>query len=150
MNTSATNSPDYTEKLLPSVNTYIAIAIVWPTIWLTLYPWTHDMGIWIGALTAGVMCALAILNAPRIVVTKDALTVGKAVIPRSELGNAEVLTGEEARRARGPELHPGAFVLFRGTTQKLVRVAVVSKLDPTPYWLISSRRPAQLAEALKN
>lgn len=128
----------------------MAIAIVWPTVWLTIFPWSHEAGIWIGAIAVAVIAALALLSSPRIVVTSESLTVGKATIPRNELGSIEILTGEDARRARGPELHPQAFVLFRGTTQKLVRVGVISKVDPTPYWLISSRRPTQLAEALKN
>lgn len=70
------------------------------------------------------------------------------MIPRAELGKALALKDAEARLARGPELDPAAFVLFRGTTQKLVKIEVVSKNDPTPYWLISSRKPERFAEAL--
>lgn len=150
MKTSVSNTPIYTETLLPSVNTYLAIAIVWPTVWLTMFPWSHEAGIWIGLAVSGVLAALAIFTAPRITVTDDSLTVGNASIPRAEIAGASDLIGEEARRARGPELHPQAFVVFRGTTQKLVKVEIASKVDPTPYWLVSSRRPAKLAKALNS
>lgn len=150
MNNSVSNAPIYTERLLPSVNTYIAIAIVWPTVWLTMYPWSHTAGFWIGVAASIALAALAITTAPRIVVEVDSLVVGKASIPRREIATAFELVGEDARRERGPDLSPRAFVVFRGTTQKLVKIELSSEVDPTPYWLISSRRPAAFAQALNS
>ena len=148
MNTSASAPAIYREFLRPSINTLIAIALIWPTLWLTVFPWDVNIGGWIGLVLELVAYAFAFAKAPSIVVTADSLCVGDVAIPRGELGSALALTGIDARLARGPELDPGAFVLFRGTNQKLVRVAVVSKSDPTPYWLFSTRKPESLAAAL--
>ena len=150
MKTPATDQVNYSERLTPSINTYIALLIVWPTIWLTIYPWNHTLGIWLGALIAGILLAAVFVTAPVIRVTKDDLFVGKAFIPRAEITGVDALEGEAARRARGPELDPRAFVVFRGTTQRLVRIRISSTVDPTPSWLVSSRRPAALVQALES
>lgn len=150
MKTPATNQVIYSERLAPSINTYIAVLIVWPTVWLTVYPWNHTSGLWLGALVAGAILAAVFFTAPMIRVTEDELHVGKVSILRAEIAGIEALEGESARRARGPELDPSAFVVFRGTTQRLVRIGISSKVDPTPYWLVSSRRPFELTRALES
>ena len=148
MNTSASAPVIYREYLRPSINTIIAIALIWPTIWLTVFPWDVNLGGWIGLVLELVAYAFAFAKAPSIVVTAEFLSVGDVAIPRSELGTAVALAGTPARLARGPDLDPKAFVLFRGTNQTLVRVPVVSASDPTPYWLFSSRSQERLAAAL--
>jgi hypothetical protein len=140
----------YREFLWPSVNSFIAIAIVWPTIWLTVYPWDHNLGSWIGLGAVVFFGGLAILRSKTIEVTTDELVIGNVRIPRSELGKAVALSGEDARLERGPKLNPAAYVVFRGTTQKLVKVTVSSRTDPTPYWLFSTRKPDALAEVLNS
>ncbi len=146
------NSPasakTYREYLYPSINTIFAIAIVWPTVWLTVYPWSHTGGVLSGALVTAALYALAFIRAPRIELDATTLKIGSVQIPRTELGAAEALLDDAARAARGPGLSPAAFVLFRGTTRSLVRVQVKSKSDPTPYWLVSSRKAEKLAAAL--
>ncbi|MFM5968586.1 MAG: DUF3093 family protein [Micrococcales bacterium] len=145
---SAADTETYREYLYPSINTFMSVAIVFPTIWLTVYPWSHTGGLLAGALASLALAALALVRAPWITVTPTTLSVGGVNIPRSELGGVEVLRDAAARAARGPELNPSAYVLFRGTTRTLVRIQISSDVDPTPYWLISSRRPEALANAL--
>jgi hypothetical protein len=151
-NLEAMNSPasakTYREYLYPSINTIFSIAIVWPTVWLTVYPWSHTGGVLSGALVTVALYALTFVRAPRIQLDESMLKIGSVQIPRAELGAAEALTDEAARTARGPGLSPAAFVLFRGTTRSLVRIQVVSKSDPTPYWLVSSRKAEKFAAAL--
>ena len=145
---SAAGTETYREFLYPSVNTFMSIAIVFPTIWLTLYPWNRELGLLLGAIASLALLCLALLRAPSISVTDTDFRVGKVSIPRAEIGAIEVLKDEASRHARGPGLDPKAYVLFRGTTRNLVRVHLVSAVDPTPYWLVSSRKPEQLAAAL--
>jgi len=49
----------------------------------------------------------------------------------------------------GPELDARAYLCLRGWIAAGVRVPVLDPRDPAPYWLVSSRRPAELAEALR-
>lgn len=97
-----------------------------------------------------VVVALALWrNTPTVVVTRTELRAGDARIPRSDLGAASGYDGEDARLQRGPVLDARAHLVMRGWADGVVRVEVVDPLDPTPYWLISTRRPAELAGALQ-
>ena len=82
-------------------------------------------------------------------VTDDELWIDDAHIPRRFLLAAEVLAGEEKRRALGPELDPVAFVVHRPWVPGTVRVYLDDPADPTPYWIFSSRRPDALLAALE-
>ncbi len=41
-----------------------------------------------------------------------------------------------------------AFLMLRPYLSRAVRVAITDPADPAPYWLISTRRPDDLAAAL--
>jgi hypothetical protein len=97
----------------------------------------------LGACAAGLVAASA-----RVVVADGELRAGPAHVPVGLLGEAEVLRGEHARHARGPGLDARAFLVLRGWVDPVVRVALVDPQDPTPYWLVSTRRPEDLVRAL--
>jgi hypothetical protein len=78
------------------------------------------------------------------------LRVGDAHVPVRHTGEIDVIDRERKRKALGPELDPAAFVTHRGWVGPLVRVRLTDPADPTPYWLISSRKPDALAAALRN
>jgi hypothetical protein len=60
----------------------------------------------------------------------------------------EALDAEAARRAAGVEADARAYLLLRPYLTRAVRVQVVDPADPTPYWLVSTRRPRTLAAVL--
>jgi hypothetical protein len=64
------------------------------------------------------------------------------------LGRVEVLDAERMRQARGPDLDARAYLCLRGWIATGVLVELRDTEDPTPYWLVSSRRPAELAAAI--
>lgn len=78
------------------------------------------------------------------------LRVGDAHVPVRHTGEIDVIDREHKRKVLGPELDPAAFVRHRGWVGPLVRVRLADPADPTPYWLISSRRPEALAAALRD
>ena len=79
----------------------------------------------------------------------ETLTAGRAHIPVSALGPVVVLDAELARAVRGPESDPAAYHLIRGWVPAGVKAAVVDPNDPTPYWFVATRRPAELAAAIE-
>lgn len=91
---------------------------------------------------------LAWLSRVRVAVSGGELRVDDAHIPVALLADAEVLDPAAKRAALGPELDPLAFVVHRPWVRSAVRVTLDDPDDPTPYWLISSRRPEQLVAAL--
>lgn len=89
------------------------------------------------------------MGATKVEVSGGELRVGEAHIPLTLLGDVEIISPADRRAAMGRELDPAAFVLHRGWIKPMVRVRVTDPEDPTPYWLISTRRPDELASALK-
>src|SRR5262245_55868270 len=83
-----------------------------------------------------------------IEVTDARLVAGRASLPASAIDSVTALAAEAARRKRGTEADPRAFVLLRGWVTGAVVVTLDDRDDPTPYWFISSRRPEVLASTL--
>jgi len=81
-------------------------------------------------------------------VDAEALHVGRAVLPRGNVGDVQVLDAEATHRAMGADADARAFLATRPYCKTAVRVEVADLTDPTPYWLVSSRDPAALAASL--
>lgn len=81
-------------------------------------------------------------------VDAEALRVGRAVLPRGNVGEVQVLDADATRRAMGVDADARAFLATRPYCKTAVRVEVADRTDPTPYWLVSSRDPAALAASL--
>ena len=90
------------------------------------------------------------MGSTKVEVADGELRAGDAHIPLELLGEVEIIAAEDRRRTMGRELDPAAFVVHRGWVKPLVRVRVNDPDDPTPYWVISTRRPDELAAAIKS
>ncbi len=77
------------------------------------------------------------------------LRAGRARIPVACTGPAVPLDAATAAHVRGPGIDPRAFHLIRGWVPTAVLVDVEDPQDPTPYWYVSTRRPADLVRALE-
>ena len=91
---------------------------------------------------------LAALSRGRIRVTDGVLHVPGARIPLDHLGGVQPLDREGTRRVRGPLAEPLAYVVTRPWLTTAVRVQVEDPEDDTPYWLVGTRRPEELAAAI--
>ena len=49
----------------------------------------------------------------------------------------------------GRDADARAYLLLRPYLKRAVRVEINDPADPTPYWLVGTRRPEDLAEALE-
>jgi len=89
------------------------------------------------------------LNRIRIAVDGTELRVDDARLPLSVIGDVTVLDAEARRDLLGQDADPLAFVIQRPWIPSGVRIGLVDPDDPTPYWYVSSRHPAELAAALQ-
>lgn len=85
----------------------------------------------------------------RIRLAAGVLHVPGARAPLDALGPVRVLDAEQARRLRGPAADLRAHVAARPWLRRAVQVAVDDPADDTPYWLVSTARPEELAAALE-
>ena len=127
---------------------FLAILLLLPAGLLVFLPIGVEVGI-IGSI-ALLAIGLGFLWAttPTVEVTDAALRAGRATLPMQFVGTAVAITGEDATVARGRELDARAWLLLRGWVKDVVRVENTDPNDPAPYWLISTRRPAELVDAL--
>jgi hypothetical protein len=84
----------------------------------------------------------------RVAVTDDELIVDDAVLPLRFIAEAVPLDASGRRELLGPSADPLAFVIVRPWVSGAVQVLLNDPDDSTPYWVISSRRPEELAAAL--
>ncbi|WP_461144428.1 DUF3093 domain-containing protein [Salinifilum aidingensis] len=99
-----------------------------------------------------VPCAAGLLlwlGRTRVALRDGELRVGDAHLPLRYVEDVEPVPPAEKRRSLGPDLDPAAFVVHRPWVRTMVRVWLDDPEDPTPYWVISTRRPEQLAEAVR-
>ncbi len=76
------------------------------------------------------------------------LKIGRAHIERKYLGEALILDNTQMRRIRTQDADPSAYLAIRFWASTGVKLMINDKRDETPYWLISSNKANQLAQAL--
>jgi hypothetical protein len=76
------------------------------------------------------------------------LRVGKAHLPLVVASKAAVVPATAKSAALGRQLDPLAFVQHRTWVKQMVIVVLDDPDDPTPYWLISTKRPEDLLAVL--
>jgi hypothetical protein len=138
----------FTERLWPGpVAGLVAVGLA-GMLTLSFLP----VRLWV-ALTAGVLAlvvgaVLGVVTAPRVEVRGGELRAGSAHVPLDLLGPARVLDRAKTRQELGPALDARAYLCLRSWIGSAVRVEVRDPLDPTPYWIVSTRRPETLAAAV--
>ena len=106
------------------------------------------------ALTGTALLLTAVLTlfvrygAARVSVRDGVLTAGRARISVDHVGSVEALDAEATRRLAGRDADARAYLLLRPYLRRAVRIGIDDPADPTPYWLVSTRRPDRLAAAL--
>jgi hypothetical protein len=76
------------------------------------------------------------------------LHVPGARIPIAVLADGVALDRESFRLQTGPMADPRAFVVSRPWLHTAVRLTVADPEDPTPYWVVGTRRPMDLLTAI--
>ena len=102
-----------------------------------------------GGVALVLAVGLAAASTTRVRVADGVLEAGRARLPLDVVGAVHPLDRAQTRRALGPEGDPTAYVVFRAWLPGSVLVELDDPADPTPYWLVSTRRPHALARALE-
>jgi hypothetical protein len=108
---------------------------------------------WVAVATTGALLAVVLVvfvgyGAARVTVRDGVLTAGRARIALRHVGEVSVLDAAAAHRLAGRDADARAYLLIRPYLRRAVRVEITDPADPTPYWLLASRRPERLAAAL--
>jgi len=84
----------------------------------------------------------------RIAVRDGELLVDDARLPVRYVADVIPLDVAGRREVLGVGADPLAFVVQRPWVPGAVQVVLDDPADPTPYWVVSSRHPVRLAEAI--
>ena len=77
------------------------------------------------------------------------LWVGDAHLPASVITRAAEVPRSAKSAALGRQLDPAAYVVHKGWVGPMVLLVLEDPDDPTPYWLVSARRPDEVLAALR-
>lgn len=75
------------------------------------------------------------------------LHAGTAILPASAVAKSLEVPASANRAALGRQLDPSAFLVTHAWVKTMALMVLDDPDDPTPYWLVSSRRPAELLDA---
>ena len=127
---------------------------------VAIIAWQAQMGRdWWWLLVAGVIAAalatwgLFALSRTKIEVFENSqgeriIRAGDAQLPASVVDRTLVIPPTAKQAALGRQLDPAAFVIHKGWIPTMAMLVLDDPLDPTPYWLVSSKKPQELLEAL--
>ncbi|MGC3993528.1 MAG: DUF3093 domain-containing protein [Propionicimonas sp.] len=130
----------------------------WVTGLLVALSFVTAVGFYIGplvAVVAGVVTAAAVVAAllyyGRVVVAVEdsGVRAGESLLEWPWVGEVSVHERSATRRRLGPDADHAAWLVVRGFVPGSVEITVDDPADPHPYWLVSSRRPAQFAAAIE-
>lgn len=141
----------YRERLtIPWWWALVAIGFVASIAVVVIFSLNPTVGIAVSILTLiGVAIFLGVYSATPVTVGDGVFTAGRNTIERQYISSAEPLSGDAARRAVGVDVDPKAFLFTRPFIRDLVRVHIDDPADPHPYWLVSTRHPQKVAEAIE-
>jgi hypothetical protein len=99
-------------------------------------------------LVTGLLILFYFKSALVIEVDETEIRVGSAHIEHNFIGEIQNLNNEDIRRIRTRDADPRAFLAIRFWVNTGVQLFVADNRDATPYWLISSKKGAELIKAL--
>lgn len=143
-------TPAYREHLRVPLRWWVQATMFLATLWIAFIVSTPA---WIAWTATAVLVAVTYglfwqVGSARVEVADGELRAGRAHIPLTLVGTPEPLDAMGTRRVAGVEADARAYLLLRPYLKQSVRVPILDPADPTPYWLVGSRRPKALAAAI--
>jgi len=140
---------EFAERINWPIWLWLFVAMMIASLYLTIWAPFNTM-------TAVIIClltALAIFYSSQktrleIVVINNWLYVGDAKIETKYIKKVTALNKKTYLKLRGVQADPACFNATRFWVSTGVKVEIKDKSDPTPYWLISSRKGKALAACL--
>lgn len=137
------------ERLWPGPLGWAAVVGFAVVVGVAMIPVRPAVGAAVGAAVLVAGLVLAVLSSPVVRVGDGVLRAGRATIPVGLLGPGRVLDRDGVREALGPGSDARLYACLRAWVHGAVLVEVTDPADPTPAWLVSSRRPEALLGAVR-
>jgi energy-coupling factor transporter transmembrane protein EcfT len=144
------STPGYRERLSVPIRWWAQGTMLVASLWLAVIVAVPGPFAWIVALVAlGLMATLFLTYGSAPVVVQDGwFQAGRARVELRYVGEVLALDRDQTRLVAGRDADARAYLLLRPYRHRAVKVVLTDPADPTPYWLVSTRRPDALAAAL--
>ena len=142
------SAPLFRERLLPGPGGWLILVGLGAAFGLVVGPLSPSLAVAVGLFGAVGLVVLGWISSAVIEVTDGRLQAGRAQIPVRLVTAVQPLDAEAMMTARGPKLDARAYLCMRGWVPTGARATIEDPADPTPYWLLSTRHPEALAEAV--
>jgi hypothetical protein len=141
----------YVEVLRPPVSWWVMAAGIVVSVWWAFFVAAPaEVALIAAAVTAAAVGGgLSRYGAVRICTDEVGLHAGNALLPWPYVGAVEVLDARRLHEQLGVKADARAHLLIRSYCREAVRVNVDDARDPTPYWVVSTRHPQDLALHLR-
>ena len=139
----------YRERLLPGPGFFIAWLLLIPATALVMTPINKAAAIPVAVGLYIVVALIFVALSPVLQVEQGEFRAGRATIPVKFIGAVDALGSDALRDIIGPGADARNFMVVRGWIQRGLKVEITDEQDPTPHWIITSRKPLALAEALE-
>lgn len=149
MSEAPTAGTSYRERLWPAPTLFVALLLIIPAVMLAVTPMNADLALPIAIGIFAIIAGTLLLSAPTISVSGGELNAGPARIPIGVLGALEALDDRALRATIGPGADARAYLLVRGYIHRGVKIEIDDPADPTPYWVLTTRKPADLIAAIE-
>jgi hypothetical protein len=104
----------------------------------------------VSALQALLLIWASLTTPLRIEVSNEKVRIGRAVIERAFISAVRELDSKEMALTRGRDADPRCWMALRFWVGTGVKIEINDPKDPTPYWLVSTKKAAAVATALIN
>ena len=140
---------EFRERLWPSPWLLIVLLLLIPAVMLTVTPLIPELALPIAIAAYVLIAGSLLLMAPSISVRDGVLHAGRASVPVAFTGQIEALDEGSLRRVIGPGADARAYLLVRGHIHRGLRIEITDAADPTPYWVMTTRKPQSLTAAIE-
>ncbi len=141
----------YQERLWVPLRWWAQATMLVATAWLALLVAVPG---WVTTLVTALIVALTAallmwIGSARIEVSPTHVRAGSARLPVQFVASATALDAAATRRRMGPGADARAWLVTRPYLAESVEITLQDPADPTPYWLVSTRRPQDLVAAIE-
>lgn len=137
------------EHLFPGPTVWVVAVTIGAALGLILVPLNLTVAIVFSAVCIIALLVLVYQYSPVLEVANGRFRLSRAQIDVDLLGEPTPLEGEEWALTIGQDFEPLAHHCLRGWTRSGLRVEVLDPEDPITAWVASTRRPEDLALALR-
>jgi len=140
----------YRERLSVPIRWWAQGTMLVASLWLAVIVAVPGAVAWaVTGAAVALMTALFLTYGAALVSVEDGwFRAGRARVELRFVGEVVPLDAEATRLVAGRDADARAYLLLRPYRKKAVKVSLRDPADPTPYWLVSTRRPDALAAAL--